>query len=373
MFSKISRFRKNKRFVLFPFDVHYQEYFIVDLMDFLKAEIERKKKQLQKSEVLKGDKKYFKRGELAAKQEEEYWQKHKRYKTEHPTPSVSRLQDEEKADSGSDTESGLQLPRKEVKRRLRERGEPIRLFGESDLEAYQRLKKLEILAPEINKGFRNDLKAAMDKVDADYLTEIIKTGSEQQTSNAYDVKVKDEGVTEEDLKVWCQELGDDDDKGQEILLKYFKYILYLWGCELNRRQDAVKKSTKGKLASALQSQTLEYLRPLFVSLKTKSTDKDILHSLMLIVKEMLQRQYLKANDLYYEMAIGNAPWPVGVTMVGIHARTGREKIFSNNVAHVLNDEVQRKYIQALKRLMTHAQRFFPTDPSFSVEYQPTIH
>ena len=53
----------------------------------------------------------------------------------------------------------------------------------------------------------------------------------------------------------------------------------------------------------------------------------------------------EANDAYLEMAIGNAPWPIGVTMVGIHARTGREKIFARNVAHVLNDETQRKYIQ----------------------------
>ena len=34
-------------------------------------------------------------------------------------------------------------------RRLRERNEPIRLFGESDYDAYQRLKKLEILEPEV--------------------------------------------------------------------------------------------------------------------------------------------------------------------------------------------------------------------------------
>lgn len=32
-------------------------------------------------------------------------------------------------------------------------------------------------------------------------------------------------------------------------------------------------------------------------------------------------------------------------MVGIHARTGREKISSRHIAHVLNDETQRKYIQ----------------------------
>ena len=57
--------------------------------------------------------------------------------------------------------------------------------------------------------------------------------------------------------------------------------------------------------------------------------------------------YDQANDAYLEMAIGNAPWPIGVTMVGIHARTGREKINDRNVAHVLNDETQRKYIQVL--------------------------
>lgn len=55
--------------------------------------------------------------------------------------------------------------------------------------------------------------------------------------------------------------------------------------------------------------------------------------------------FVQANDAYLQMAIGNAPWPIGVTMVGIHARTGREKIFSKHVAHVLNDETQRKYIQ----------------------------
>lgn len=55
-------------------------------------------------------------------------------------------------------------------------------------------------------------------------------------------------------------------------------------------------------------------------------------------------------------------------MVGIHARTGREKIFSKHVAHVMNDETQRKFIQGLKRLMTKCQELYPTDPSRSVEY-----
>ena len=52
-------------------------------MDFLKAEIARKKRQIESSEVLLGpDKKYFKRGDLAAKQEQEYLQKHETKKAE---------------------------------------------------------------------------------------------------------------------------------------------------------------------------------------------------------------------------------------------------------------------------------------------------
>lgn len=104
-------------------------------------------------------------------------------------------------------------------------------------------------------------------------------------------------------------------------------------------------------------------------LKKKTLPPDILLRLARIFQQLMNREYVKANDMYLEMAIGNAPWPIGVTMVGIHARTGREKIFAQNVAHVLNDETQRKYIQAVKRLMTLAQRLYPTDPSRSVEFQ----
>ena len=46
----------------------------------------------------------------------------------------------------------------------------------------------------------------------------------------------------------------------------------------------------------------------------------------------MERNYTKAGDFYIQMAVGNAPWPIGVTMVGIHERSAREKIHSNQVA-----------------------------------------
>lgn len=60
------------------------------------------------------------------------------------------------------------------------------------------------------------------------------------------------------------------------------------------------------------------------------------------------------------MAIGNAPWPIGVTMVGIHARTGREKIFAQNVARILFKDVDYLLI------ITLLTDYKATIPVFSV-------
>jgi len=84
---------------------------------------------------------------------------------------------------------------------------------------------------------------------------------------------------------------------------------------------------------------------------------------MRLFSELMKKEYMRANDSYLKLAIGNAPWPMGVTMVGIHERSAREKIFSNQVAHIMNDETQRKYIQSIKRLMSFLQRKYPSIPA----------
>ena len=123
-----------------------------------------------------------------------------------------------------------------------------------------------------------------------------------------------------------------------------------------------------KLERAKIRQAESYMKPLFRSLRKRNLEEVLLRAFGEMAGKVLDRDYIGANDVYLKTAIGNAAWPIGVTMVGIHARTGREKLFAHNVAHVLNDEVQRKYLQAIKRMMTFAQREFPTDPSKCVEY-----
>ena len=159
----------------------------------------------------------------------------------------------------------------------------------------------------------------------------------------------------------------------------------MWGKELNCRHEMEKMTVKGRMEAATFTQTKGYVKPLLKMLRKNQLTDDIRDSLSNMVKYIMQRDYILANEKYMEMAIGNAPWPIGVTNAGIHARPGRERIFSKHVAHVLNDESQRKYIQVreknwkktkfnfyckkgLKRLMTKCQQFFITDPSRSVDY-----
>ncbi|XP_074124684.1 pre-mRNA-splicing factor 18 isoform X2 [Sminthopsis crassicaudata] len=339
-------------------------------MDILKSEISRKRQLLEDKQLLGESKRYFKRSELAKKEEEAYFERcgykvQQKEEDQKPLTSSNPVLELELAEE----KLPMTLSRQEVIRRLRERGEPVRLFGETDYDAFQRLRKIEILTPEVNKGLRNDLKAALDKIDQQYLNEIVggQEPGEEDTQN--DLKVHEENTTIEELEALGESLGKGDDhKDMDIITKFLKFLLGVWAKELNAREDYVKRSVQGKLNSATQKQTESYLRPLFRKLRKRTLPADIKESITDIIKFMLQREYVKANDAYLQMAIGNAPWPIGVTMVGIHARTGREKIFSKHVAHVLNDETQRKYIQGLKRLMTICQKHFSTDPSKCVEY-----
>lgn len=127
-----------------------------------------------------------------------------------------------------------------------------------------------------------------------------------------------------------------------------------WEEWMDNRPEEIRRSTQGKLAAANQIQSAQSLKPLFRSLRSRDLAPDVLRLLAEIVHHMQSRSYQKANDAYLRLSIGNAAWPIGVTSVGIHERSAREKIGQDNIAHVLNDEVTRKYIQAVKRLVVHS-------------------
>lgn len=55
---------------------------------------------------------------------------------------------------------------------------------------------------------------------------------------------------------------------------------------------------------------------------SQALDDGILNNLMDMIKYMKAGEFVEANNIYLLTAIGNAPWPIGLTMVGIHERSG---------------------------------------------------
>ena len=243
------------------------------------------------------------------------------------------------------------LDREEVVARLREKFEPVLLFGESEDQANLRLRALEI--GETGDGFKlknssNNFQEALKKVDKEYLKTIEKEGKTAEDRNRMELKLYNTNRTWSELLELANDLRRGDHKHDVMVIsEWIKVIMTMWGHELNSRQEEEKMTVQGRMEAATFKQTMGYLKPLLKMLRKERLSEDIRDSLSNMVRNIMQRDYIKANERYMEMAIGNAPWPIGVTNAGIHARPGRERIFSKHVAHVLNDESQRKYIQVL--------------------------
>ena len=363
-------------------------------MDFLKAEIERKKRQMQEKNVMAPDKKYFKRGELIEKEREEYLKKHKPKeedvkKVESIVEAKEKSKQKRKLNQAFDSlilfkigfisvlekkDEPLEvpsLPRVEVVRRLRERLQPILLFGENEAQACDRLRTIEINEPEVIEGIKNDFQEALGKVDEILDKETAKgeDGSKSEHGGRSDSDLYVTTIVYDELL----ELINDAHKGDieadvKLVSEFIRFMITQWGRSLEKRSPEEKTSVMGKRETGIYAQTRTYLKPLLRLLKKQTVSDDVRDSLVKMVLFTLQRDYILGHEAYMEMAVGNAPWPIGVTNAGIHARPARENIFSKNVAHVLNDETQRKYIQGLKRLMTKAQEYYPTDPSRSIDF-----
>lgn len=148
----------------------------------------------------------------------------------------------------------------------------------------------------------------------------------------------------------------DHQNGLRNYLSISLGLMKQWERDLNERDDRVRLSMKGKMDVKIQKQCKDYMRPLLRMCKKKQIDSpDMLLHLVEIVKLCEQGNFRAAHEEYLRTAIGNAAWPIGLTMVGIHERSGRERISTSKIAHVMNNEQQRKYLTSVRRLMTYAQ------------------
>ena len=210
----------------------------------------------------------------------------------------------------------------ELREKLRELDEPRVLFGESHIHRLRRYRRLtaKALAPTMTKG---PIPTSLQLVD------------------------------EKDMKV--PETVPTDTEGQRFLHRqiasYFDMVLSEWALALSRRPSEVKESFSGKQAANSYLQARDNLTPLIRKLESNTLPLVLLTAVNEIVHLMQTKQYVKANDAYLRLSIGKAAWPIGVTMVGIHERSARERLHETEKggekAHILTDETTRKMLQGL--------------------------
>lgn len=136
-----------------------------------------------------------------------------------------------------------------------------------------------------------------------------------------------------------------------------------WNHDNESKPRGYSETNDGRKSLEVYRETKRHLMNLFEILLNRTIPDEILNSLYQVVHYSMIKEYVKAHDKYYLISIGTSPWPIGVTMVGIHERSGRAKIFTSQIAHIMNDEAQKLYIQSFKRLITFSQKKFPANPS----------
>jgi len=259
-----------------------------------------------------------------------------------------------------------------ITRKLRQMGLVIRYFGEGNIVRLERLKKaldqqsktleglseLEEFRLGKGHGIRNPFLAQNKQLKKDQQQILgLGFGDERSSDKARllenEKSNNDKDKTEDDLD---GETEEDQLDPPKIIYKYLKGLLKEWERELAGRPESITRSVAGRNESKTLKQCKDYVRPLFKLLKSRRLEDGLQFHLLKIVNFAKEGEFVRAHDSYIDMAIGRAAWPIGVTMVGIHARSGRAKIESSNVAHVMNSELQRKYLTSVKRLLTFDQK-----------------
>ncbi|CDF37653.1 unnamed protein product [Chondrus crispus] len=259
-----------------------------------------------------------------------------------------------------DREGNPPLSKGEVVARLRGLKEPVTLFGEDDWDRFDRLREVDLAREEGSKGQRNLFQKRLREMEAKDAEEDMYNYADAKLPELNKKAIKKDKSARPNFE---STLGTPNCKEDYVYLEMRKYM-GLWASEIESISKEERRTTKGRSLVVTYEETKDWLKPLYRLLRKRKLPKKILDPLKGIFEAAAEREYIRANSIYLEqLAIGKAPWPMGATMVGIHARAAREKIGEDKIAHVMNDDRARKYIQGVKRLLTVAQRHFPT--SFS--------
>jgi len=345
------------------------------------------KSQINSTKPAETNKKYLKRSEVEAQRQADYL----REQQELEKARVERLEKKRKRD---EEEAERNAAREAKKQRLVEQS---RIIKEEEEEREETARRKRLGLPQLVKAMSEGkedtpLVNGEEDIPDDELREKLKQLNEPRmlfdethtqrlrryrklTSKALVAPVMSKGpiptilelLPEKDMKVPTSVPKGEPEARKHLLRQlasYFDMVLSEWHLALARRPQEVRESFTGKQALNSFLAARDNLRPLFRKFENPTDLPDtILAPIVEIVHLAQVKRYVDANDAYLRCSIGKAAWPIGVTMVGIHERSAREKLHETEKdrAHIMTDEVTRKMLQGIKRCLSYAQTRWPPE------------
>lgn len=307
---------------------------------------------------------------------------------------------------------------------LREMAQPITLFGETAMMRYRRLYLLqkemsegkahpdEILLDQVHIGQQQ---ALVDSKEASYGGRHAAAEPDEPDEEEEDAGKQGEDEDKGDSEDEAEDKGDSEDEAEvpeDLRLKaaphadagvadkdafkppeepedlwggrdvtaalmdrcdqirtWVRKVTKEWEKELSGRDDEVKLKPAHKTEMNQHRQCRRDVKPLQKRLRVYALEDFKLDKIFDIVDNAERREYRQSAELYLDLTIGKAAWPVGIgcggsmlmeDAIGLHEKFNRMDNVKD-IAWVLNDEVTRKYVQSLKRLITVAQRYWPPE------------
>ncbi|KAK8794606.1 hypothetical protein WA158_001587 [Blastocystis sp. Blastoise] len=275
----------------------------------------------------------------------------------------------------------VKLPLAEVIRRFRLMGEPITLFGETEEERIVRLREIELIKGNLlfgedsnaaltgqkvkniflqrNRGLLFEKDAKLDDIieEEEFIDNLYKPILPNSASTNENDASTNVNITEE--TPLQKKIGEEHD----VIGTYFKSLLKEWHTYLDSRSDSERNTMAGRKAILSYQQCKDYLIPFFRICRHRGIPDDIRKNMLKIVEFCKEKNYKEAYSYYLQITVGVTNWSIGVAGIGIHERANREKLQSDKISHVMNDDTSKKIFTMIHRLMSVCQQLHPTDPS----------
>mmetsp|Transcript_8682 Transcript_8682/g.12828 ORF Transcript_8682/g.12828 Transcript_8682/m.12828 type:complete len:337 (-) Transcript_8682:1157-2167(-) len=236
---------------------------------------------------------------------------------------------------------------------------PIKLFAETYDHRIRRLRNLQRSSLDRMRSQQNIFKEHFESEDKKLMERMLRKtmGGGHKETNTQEKSFKQK--VSNYVNVPLPLLGSQENP-HDYVAHMIQRLLHEWEVYLQNRDASIAHTLSGKREYATWVESNEFLKPLMGKLKAHEVPTDILKFTTTMFQLFVAGKQRESESIYFQMSIGNATWPLGVgAQVGIHSRSSRDRLSQSSIAHVLNSEEQRKYIQTIKRLLTFGTKMYP--------------